>query len=72
MPTYDYRCETNNQIVEVNHSIHLKVETWGELCKLAGIPPDNTPLSAAVTRLITGGSFNNISEQIKLDSILPK
>jgi hypothetical protein len=55
MPTYDYRCEFNGQIVEVKHRMSERVSTWGELCALAGIVPGDTPLNSMVEKLITGG-----------------
>lgn len=72
MPTYDYRCEANDQIIEVHHRISEKMKTWGELCDMAGIEPGDIPLDTAVTRLVTGGNFNKMSPPIKLNSILPK
>ncbi len=72
MPTYDYRCEANGKIVEVIHSISETMKTWGELCDKAGIKYDSTPADAAVTRHISGGSFNKIKAAIELSSILPK
>ena len=56
MPTYDYKCEANGKILEVQHRMSDVVQTWGELCDLAGINPEGTPLTAAVTRLPTGGN----------------
>lgn len=53
MPTYDYFCPTNNQKVEVMHSINQEVKTWGELCSLAKCNPGNTPEDAAVRRLLS-------------------
>ncbi|MFB2922174.1 MULTISPECIES: zinc ribbon domain-containing protein [Aerosakkonema] len=53
MPTYDYFCASNNQKVEVRHSIHEKLTNWGELCKLAQCDPGETPLDAPVQRLIS-------------------
>ncbi len=29
MPTYDYRCETNGQVVEVKHGMSEVLKTWG-------------------------------------------
>jgi hypothetical protein len=55
MPTYDYRCEFNRQIVEVKHRMNERASTWGELCALAGIPPGDIPLDSTVEKLITGG-----------------
>jgi predicted nucleic acid-binding Zn ribbon protein len=53
MPIYVYRCSENNQIVEVIHGINGTVETWEELCKLAGIEVGETAPQAAVQKLIT-------------------
>ncbi len=55
MPTYDYRCDLNDQTVEVNHRISEKLHTWGELCTRAGIELNGTPADTAVQRLATGG-----------------
>ncbi len=30
MPTYDYQCERNGEILEVKHKINDAVSTWGE------------------------------------------
>lgn len=56
MPTYDYRCEANGQMVEVNHRMSEEVKTWGELCEKAGIEPGETPTDAPVVRMATGGN----------------
>jgi hypothetical protein len=56
MPTYDYRCEANGQIVEVKHRMSETVQTWGELCQLAGIEPGDTEPASPVSRLATGGN----------------
>ncbi len=55
MPTYDYKCQANDRVVEVRHSISDTLTTWGELCEKAGIAPGDTALDAPVTRLATGG-----------------
>ncbi|HEY5604635.1 MAG TPA: zinc ribbon domain-containing protein [Gammaproteobacteria bacterium] len=57
MPTYDYRCEANAQIVEVKHAMNRDVTTWGELCELAGIDRGATPANSPVKRLPTGGNI---------------
>ena len=57
MPTYDYRCSDNGQVVEVKHPMSDRLQTWGELCALAGIEPGNTPANAPVEKLITGGQI---------------
>lgn len=55
MPTYDYRCEANGRVVEVNHPMRETLSTWGELCERAGIEPGDTPPDSPVRRLATGG-----------------
>ena len=61
MPTYDYRCEANGRVVEVNHRMSEQVATWGELCARAGISLDGTPKESPVKRLATGGNLINSS-----------
>ncbi|NJK39619.1 MAG: zinc ribbon domain-containing protein [Oscillatoriales cyanobacterium RM2_1_1] len=53
MPFYDYFCPSNNRKVEVLHSIHREVQTWGEICQLAGCEPGDTPANAPVKRLLS-------------------
>ena len=57
MPTYDYRCEANGQVVEVNHRMSEQVTTWGELCERKAIDPGDTPPESPVKRLATGGNL---------------
>ncbi len=56
MPTYDYRCPSNGEVVEVQHGMDERISTWGELCRAVGRAPGNTPEDAPVERLISGGS----------------
>lgn len=56
MPSYDYRCPANGEIVEIEHKMAESVTTWGEVCRRAGRPLGGTPSNAKVERLITGGS----------------
>jgi hypothetical protein len=56
MPTYDYRCEANNRIYEVKHSMSAKAETWYQLCELGSLDPENIPPESKVTRLIGGSN----------------
>ncbi len=56
MPTYDYRCEANGQIVEVRHAMSERLDTWGAVCQMAGISPGDTPAETPVERLMSGGS----------------
>lgn len=56
MPTYDYRCDTNDRVIEVNHRMSENLTNWGELCERAGLEIGDTPADAAVHRLATGGN----------------
>ena len=53
MPLYDYFCPSNNQKVEVLHSMNQEVKTWGDVCKLAKCETGNTPEDAPVRRLLS-------------------
>ncbi len=55
MPTYDYACEENGQVVEVQHRMNEVITRWGELCERADIDVGNTAKNAAVKKLATGG-----------------
>ncbi|MDX1811478.1 MAG: zinc ribbon domain-containing protein [Gammaproteobacteria bacterium] len=57
MPTYDYKCEANGQILEAKHKMNESISTWGELCALANIPLGDTPAEAPVVKLATGGQI---------------
>lgn len=57
MPTYDYRCETNGQVVEVIHRMSDNIHTWGELCERAQLEIGDTPADAPVQRMATGGNL---------------
>lgn len=57
MPTYDYRCDVNANVVEVKHPMSQEVKTWGELCELADIDAGDTPTNSPVKRLATGGNI---------------
>lgn len=54
MPTYDYRCEANQQVYEVKHSMSVLLKTWGELCDARGMCTGDIAADAPVTRLISG------------------
>ena len=56
MPTYDYFCPSNNETVEVFHSLNRKLETWGDLCRMLHCDPGETPADAPVRRLISAPS----------------
>lgn len=63
MPTYDYRCLSNNQIIEVNHRMSEQLSTWGELCERVGIELGTTPASAPIEKLATGGNIISSSNR---------
>ncbi|MCK7575136.1 MAG: zinc ribbon domain-containing protein [Chromatiales bacterium] len=56
MPTYDYRCDTNDRVIEVSHRMSENLTNWGELCACAGMELGDTPADAPVHRLATGGN----------------
>ncbi|NEP08284.1 MAG: zinc ribbon domain-containing protein [Okeania sp. SIO2G4] len=53
MPVYDYFCSTNQQKLEVWHSINENITTWGQLCKLAKCDLGDTPEDTPVKRMIS-------------------
>jgi predicted nucleic acid-binding Zn ribbon protein len=53
MPVYDYLCPSNNQKLEVSHSMNQEVSTWGQLCELAKCELGETPEDAPVRRLLS-------------------
>jgi hypothetical protein len=57
MPTYDYRCDANGRVVEVNHRMSENLSTWGEVCDRAGLQLGETPADSPVHRLATGGNI---------------
>jgi hypothetical protein len=67
MALYDYYCEANDRTVEVRHGMSESLETWGDLCQVAGLESGDTPADAPVRRLMsapvpmTGGSSSGPS-----------
>ena len=53
MPRYDYRCDANGRVVEVEHPMRETVRTWGELCERAGIEPGDTGTGEPVERQVS-------------------
>jgi predicted nucleic acid-binding Zn ribbon protein len=41
VPTYEYRCEANDRVLEIRHKMAERLATGGELCERAGMrgPP---------------------------------
>jgi len=54
MPTYDYRCEADQKVYEVRHSMSEQLDTWGELCERLGLGTNGIAPATKVTRLIGG------------------
>ncbi len=55
MPIYEYLCESNGRVVEVQHKMAEQLQTWGELCDRLGVSPGKTDPRAPVTKLISAG-----------------
>lgn len=56
MPTYDYLCDSNGRLVAARHRISEEIQTWGELCAVAALSPDGTPMDAPVRKVFTAAS----------------
>jgi hypothetical protein len=52
---YEYRCEANGRLVEVQHKMAERLLTWGELCKRAGIAIGRTEPEAPIEKLLSVG-----------------
>ena len=57
MPAYDYHCEANGRTVEVTHTIHATLKTWGEVCYVAQIPLGDTDPLAPVKKVISAAAI---------------
>jgi len=53
VPYYEYRCPTNGRVVEVRHGMQERLESWGEVARLAGLGLGNTPADSPVERLLS-------------------
>lgn len=56
MALYEYHCGDNGRTLEVRHGMDERVDTWGDLCALAGADPGDTPEAARVERLMSAAS----------------
>ncbi len=65
MPSYDYRCTANDQVVEVRHGIDEEIRNWGELCAAAGIDPGDTPADSPVSKVFRATGAVVGSESLK-------
>ena len=50
MPTYEYVCEDNGQVVTVRHGMNVVIRNWGELCFAAQVPMGDTDFEAPVRK----------------------
>jgi hypothetical protein len=55
MPLYEYRCEANGQLIEVQHRMDERLFNWGELCERAGMSTGRTDPEAPVDKLMSAG-----------------
>jgi predicted nucleic acid-binding Zn ribbon protein len=55
MPTYEYLCEANGQVVEVKHKMAEELRSWGELCERAAIATGDVDPNSPVRKLISAG-----------------
>lgn len=69
MPVYEYHCEENNTSVEVEHSYHERLQTWGEVCQMTGIPIGETPTDAPVERLLYSPTLRTPTSDSKLKEL---
>ena len=67
MSTYDYKCDTNGKVLEVNGMSEL-LTTWGELRARSGHDPSDTASDSPVTRLANGGQI--VKRSNRGDSVL--
>jgi predicted nucleic acid-binding Zn ribbon protein len=63
VPTYEYRCQANGAVIEVQHKMAEQLHTWGELCARAGIPRGKTSSKARVEKLMSAGFVSTGSSQ---------
>jgi hypothetical protein len=63
VPTYEYRCETNGRLVEVQHKMAERLQTWGELCARAGISPGRTDPKTPAHKLISASFIGSGAAQ---------
>lgn len=52
MPVYLYRLQDTGERIEARHSMKDDPQTWGELCRLAGLNPAGHSEDCKIERLI--------------------
>lgn len=67
MPTYEYRCPANGQIIEVIHPMSEKLRTWEELCRAAQMDLGETSPNSPVEKVIhaPGLAFPKTNAELK-------
>lgn len=53
MPAYSYFCDDNQKLVVVYHDVDTLLTTWGEVCYLNQLDPEDTDPATPVRKLIT-------------------
>ena len=53
MPSYEYECPANGQVLQVRHSIHTVIRNWGELCFATQTPLGETDFEAPVRKRLS-------------------
>ena len=52
MPTYSYRCESNQQVYKVRHAMDMTISTWQQLQPLTDQEDDSIPADTPVTKVL--------------------
>jgi predicted nucleic acid-binding Zn ribbon protein len=68
VPTYEYRCQSNGAVIEVQHKMAEQLRTWGELCDRAGIARGTTSAKAPVEKLMSAGFVSTGAKQAPCDA----
>lgn len=57
MPTYEYLCEHNGQVVRVKHPMSIVIRNWGELCFAAQVPLGDTAFETPVRKKMSAAAI---------------
>jgi len=68
VPIYEYRCAANGRLIEVQHKMAERLETWGELCERAGVSAGKTDPMAPVEKLLSAGFIHGGAAQPACES----
>ena len=53
MPTYEYVCEENGQVLTVRHGMQAQIRNWGELCFAAQVAMGETDFEVPVRKKLS-------------------